>query len=260
MRMDFLTILIRNGESLPNSSANRFILVLRGQGSFYFDNDRYTLSQHALLDLPSDTECIFEADNGGSSTGGTNDPESDYVLLGIIEMPELTYSSHKVMNIPGQDTDLIRRVFYLGLDVQGMDDPNLGPVRELIQRLMHETVLAAGLKSKAMNQQVYDIIQELNMHFTDPDYDLASALKSTGYSPNHLRKLFKDETGVTPADFITKRRMDKAGELLRQYHNRISVKDISIQCGYKDPYYFSRQFKAFYGVSPQKYIEQLGER
>lgn len=253
MKMDFLMIIVRNGEQIPISDTHRFILLLKGKGVFCFDNTRYEMSTHAFLEIPSNTECVFEADNNGSGFDDMNDS----ALLGVIVLPDLTYSSHKVMHIPGKDTDLIRRIFYLGLDVQGMDDLKFDTVRENLQRLMHETILAVGLKSKAMNQQVYDVIHELNMHFTDPDYDFKETLLRTGYSPNHLRKLFKEETGVTPADYITTRRMDMAAEMLRQYRTRIPVKDIAVQCGYKDPYYFSRQFKNYFGVSPQKYIEQL---
>ena len=248
MRMDFTTIQVNNNETLPDSVTHRFLLVLRGQGCFCFDNMRYAVSQHDLIEIPSHTECVFEAEPGELSPS---------VLLGVIELPDMTYSSHKIMHIPAKDTDLIRRVYYLGLDVQGMNEPNFDAVQEILQRLMHETVIAIGVKSNAMNQQVYDVIRELNMHFTDPDFDAADVLRRTGYSVNHLRKLFKEETGVTPADFITTRRMDMAGEMLRQYRARIPVKDIALQCGYKDPYYFSRQFKAYFGLSPQKYVEQL---
>ena len=248
MRMDFSTIQVANKEHLPNCDYHRFLIVLKGKGHLSFDNRNYTVSMHDFLELPSHTDCVFESETDCS------------VLLGVMELPDLSYASHKIMVIPAKDTDLIRRIFYLGLDVQGMDETYLNSVQETLHRLMHESILAAGLKTKAMNQQVFDIIREINEHYAEPDFDVLGTMQSTGYSVNHLRKLFKDETGVTPAEFVAMRRMDRAGELFRQVRNRIPVKDIALKCGYQDPYYFSRQFKVFYGVSPQKYVEQLMQK
>ena len=245
MRMDFSTIFVGDKEHIPDCQYHRYLIILKGQGSLAFDNMRYTFRQHDLLEIPSHTACVFESGNG------------DALILGVIELPDMSFSSHKIMQIPAADTDLIRRIFYLCLDVQGMEEDYLDAVRETMHRLMHETVLAAGLKTKAMNQQVFDVIQEINARFAEPDFDVLEAMRRTGYSVNHLRKLFKDETGVTPAEFVAMRRLDKAGELFRQVKNRIPVKEIALQCGYQDPYYFSRQFKIFYGVSPQKYVDDL---
>lgn len=37
--------------------------------------------------------------------------------------------------------------------------------------------------------------------------------------------------------------------------NVTSVQDIAAKCGFRDPYYFSRVFKARLGISPSMYIE-----
>ena len=248
MRMDFSTIQAEHNAFVSGSSHHRYLIVLKGKGSLKFDNECYDLSTHDFVELPSNTDCFFESHSDG--------PYSS-MLLGVIELPNLINASHKIMMIPAKDTELIRRVFYLGLDVQGVEGVHLDAVQEALQRLMHEVVISVGLSSKSMNEQVHDIIREINMRFTDPDFDVTIPMQKTGYSINHLRKLFKDETGVTPAEFVNIRRMDKAGELFRQVRKRIPIKDIALQCGYLDPYYFSRQFKAYYGVSPQKYIDQL---
>ncbi len=245
MRMDFSTIQVGDNDHIPDCENCRFLLVLKGQGSLSFDNKLYALNPHDFLELPSQTDCVYKSEDGKP------------LLLGVIELLEITFSSHKIMQIPAKDTDLIRRVFFLGLDVQGMGDAYLNAVKETLHRLLHETVLAVGLKTKAMNQQVFDIIMDINEHFTDPDFDVTASMQRTSYSVNHLRKLFKAETGITPVEFVNMRRMDKAGELFRHMKNRIPVKEIALQCGYQDPYYFSRQFKTFFGVSPQNYVEQL---
>ncbi len=45
--------------------------------------------------------------------------------------------------------------------------------------------------------------------------------------------------------------MTKAGELMSD--DTLTVAEVSYMVGYDDPYYFSKSFKSFYGVSPTQY-------
>lgn len=244
MKIDFTTIFIDNQQHLPSSDSHRFLVILKGKGSLTLDNRKYILAWHDFLELPSHTDCVFENE------------ENNAVLLGVMELRDWSFTSHRILQLPASETDLIRKLFYLGLDLQEQDETYYYAVHEMLNSLVVEAVRAAGLKTRTMNLQVYDVIKEINAHFCEADFDVLEPMKRTGYSVNHLRKLFKDETGVTPSEFVAVRRLDKAGELLRTYRNRIPIKEIALQCGYPDPFYFSRQFKVFYGVSPQHYLEQ----
>jgi len=44
-------------------------------------------------------------------------------------------------------------------------------------------------------------------------------------------------------------------ELLLQRSDRY-IKEIAAEVGIDDPFYFTRRFKEYYGVSPKEYIEQ----
>ena len=61
----------------------------------------------------------------------------------------------------------------------------------------------------------------------------------------------KSITGTTPNDYIRTLRMNKAAELLKD--DRLTVAEVGYQVGIGDPYYFSKSFKSFFGVSPTKY-------
>ena len=45
--------------------------------------------------------------------------------------------------------------------------------------------------------------------------------------------------------------MEKAASLLS--NRNLSIEQISVLVGYKNPFYFSKEFKRYYGVSPSKY-------
>ena len=46
-------------------------------------------------------------------------------------------------------------------------------------------------------------------------------------------------------------RMNKAAELLKD--DRLTVAEVGYKVGVGDPYYFSKLFKSFFGISPAKY-------
>ena len=63
--------------------------------------------------------------------------------------------------------------------------------------------------------------------------------------------LFRQQTGVSPNEYIIKLRISIACDQLR--NTRQSIKEIACSVGYPDPYFFSKLFKKKTGVSPQHY-------
>lgn len=61
-------------------------------------------------------------------------------------------------------------------------------------------------------------------------------------------------TGYTPNDYIRVLRMKKAAELLTKGDNNVS--EVAYAVGFDNPYYFSKCFKAQYGMPPSLYIKQ----
>jgi YesN/AraC family two-component response regulator len=74
-------------------------------------------------------------------------------------------------------------------------------------------------------------------------------------SPVYISKIFKDETGDSPINYLIKLRLSKAIEHLKE--DRLTIKALSKSVGYKDPYYFSKLFKKYYGCSPVSYRDKL---
>ena len=78
--------------------------------------------------------------------------------------------------------------------------------------------------------------------------DMAAA---TATSRSSLNRKTKSLLGVTPADFLKEARIKRACQQLVQ--TRRGVNDIAYSCGYSDPKYFSKCFKASMGMSPSEY-------
>lgn len=88
-------------------------------------------------------------------------------------------------------------------------------------------------------------------HIADPQLNIDSFAESMGYGRTTFYKKIKRITGTTPNDYIRSLRMNKAAELLKD--DRLTVAEVGYQVGIGDPYYFSKSFKNFFGVSPTKY-------
>ncbi|MEM9885116.1 MAG: AraC family transcriptional regulator [Bacteroidota bacterium] len=77
-------------------------------------------------------------------------------------------------------------------------------------------------------------------------------------SESNFHRVFKNELGLSPIEFINEERLKKASALLR--YSRKKVKEICIECGYNSLSYFTRLFKRKYRVSPAKYQKNMGGR
>jgi AraC-like DNA-binding protein len=72
-----------------------------------------------------------------------------------------------------------------------------------------------------------------------------------GFSPYHLLRTFRSTVGLTPHDFLTQIRVERAKRLLRRGN---TISDIAADTGFLDQAHFTRRFKAIVGVTPGQYL------
>jgi AraC-like DNA-binding protein len=70
-------------------------------------------------------------------------------------------------------------------------------------------------------------------------------------SASHFTYLFRKATGTSPLDYFIHLKLQRACLLL--HTTDIKIKQIGIELGYDDPYYFSRLFKKYMKASPDQY-------
>ena len=86
---------------------------------------------------------------------------------------------------------------------------------------------------------------------TDDCCSLDDLVARSGYSKYHFIRIFKEETGCSPWQYVIERRLERARELL--LGTRLSVKEIATQLGFNTPDYFARLFAKQNGVTPSRY-------
>lgn len=103
---------------------------------------------------------------------------------------------------------------------------------------------------KTIGQMVKSyIVQNLSKKITLSELSL-----HTHCSTVTLTEHFKREYGITIMQYLLKKRMQLAEQLLTD--NAFSVTDISTKCGFSDVEYFSRCFKQTHGVPPSEWRQK----
>lgn len=104
-------------------------------------------------------------------------------------------------------------------------------------------------KSKILVKKVKDYI---DANLQDTELDLTNISGAFYMNSSYIRKIFKNEMGITISDYITNARMQKAKELLTG-NDDIAISKIAEITGYSDACYFSKSFKKYMGMSPSQY-------
>lgn len=72
-----------------------------------------------------------------------------------------------------------------------------------------------------------------------------------GYHPFYISKVLKDRKGTTLRQYIIAYRLKLAKKLLSE--SAKSVNEVSEECGFNDPSYFTKTFKSAFGMTPKEY-------
>jgi len=102
---------------------------------------------------------------------------------------------------------------------------------------------------------VSTLCSEVERHVADPEFHVGDALSRLPMSSDHLRRLFIREVGCSPLVYLNELRVTKAKQLLHE--GRWRVKEVAMQVGIQDEYYFSRLFLKQTGYRPQAYSRSV---
>ncbi len=74
----------------------------------------------------------------------------------------------------------------------------------------------------------------------------------SGLSRAHFSRVFSASEGVSPAEFVLRKRLQRATRLLTEAAD-LSVKEIAVMSGFDDPNYFAKVFRRYFGASPTEF-------
>ena len=120
----------------------------------------------------------------------------------------------------------------------------------LIDNITSMTVKTAGVKN---NWIITGVIPYIEENYADCNLSVSMIAEHFGMHPVYTSRLFKEQTGVGLLEYISKYRIEKAKEILKNTDNTLET--VSEQVGYATSRTFARMFKKTEGITPGKYRE-----
>ncbi|GIO11088.1 hypothetical protein J19TS2_06430 [Cohnella xylanilytica] len=117
----------------------------------------------------------------------------------------------------------------------------------------YELALNATGSAAAYSRKVRQALDYMRERYAEEVTSDAIA-EHIGISKDHLRHLFKEETGETVLDALTRIRIDEAKRLLRD--GSLKIYEIAERVGYRNGQYFSQVFRKATGMNPLEYAER----
>ena len=243
--MHFMYGMIQCGEKNKKIQMDdyQYWILLSGHGHIISEKNQYTFESHEMMEFPQRSVITVAA--------------SDSMLIGTLTLEDFNAANTKIRHYPAHMTDLIRKSFYYGLELCGTRHPYKKRILQNLDQIMADIIFSLPHAMLADSPVLFSVITQINEHYEDPDLQIGEILKNSSYSPAYIRRLFLKETGLSPNDYMNNLRIEKAKKLLAYNKHELSVSDISEQCGFKDPFYFSRLFKKNTGETPSEYRKKV---
>jgi AraC family transcriptional regulator, arabinose operon regulatory protein len=217
------------------------IYCVNGKGWLKLNDRKYTVKQGSLFICPPNIPHGYGCDP---------DPGWDiwWVHCGGERVTEYCKEAGLSIDIP-----VIR---------PGLNGRLISCFSKLLASLSQKNVNVSWMATDALHSLLLAIVSETANPSVTTNKDLMSLIDincksleelaaKAGYSKYHFSRIFKEQTGQTPWEVVTERKLERAKELL--LGTFLSIKEIATELGFNHPDYFARLFANNTGVTPRKY-------
>ena len=136
------------------------------------------------------------------------------------------------------------------------EQPNLDSAYEKLVQYIFEMIDETDKRISRQVKQCKFIIEYVNRNYMDSKLSAKSVQSLLPVSSSYFNMIVKDYTGDTFVNFLSKLRVEKAGELMLTT-DKMNY-EIAAEVGYECPGYFSRVFKKYAGFTPTEFRKLKG--
>lgn len=216
---------------------NGFNIRVSGSVTYYFEDETITLKAGEMIFIPKGYVYSFETTEG--SVCSTINFDGDFsgtkpFCCSLKDFAELEFFEGRFHDLWKFGTlsdkcECISKFYSLLSFVSNADSVNYSDKKkyEIIEpavKYLKNNIFSTDLKAERLNVMC-------------------------GISNTYFRELFFLRFKTTPKEYITSKRVSHAKSII-DCGDFISVKELALAVGYKDPLYFGKVFKKIYGVSP----------
>ena len=174
----------------------------------------------------------------------------------VILLTALTDERQRIFGITGGADDYIQKPFhtdYVKIKIIHLLQERQKLRERLLEKLRDNKLLLSEPEKVESIDDTFlrKFAEQIEAVYADPEYNVEKLSETLGLSRGHLHRKIKELTGTAPDEFLRTYRLNKATQLLRQ--NAYTVSEVAYRTGFSSPAYFSKCFKAVYGVTPTEY-------
>ena len=174
----------------------------------------------------------------------------------VILLTALNDERQRIFGITGGADDYIQKPFhtdYVKIKIIHLLQERQKLRERLLEKLRDNKLLLSEPEKVESIDDAFlrKFAEQIEAVYADPEYNVEKLSETLGLSRGHLHRKIKELTGTAPVEFLRTYRLNKATQLLRQ--NAYTVSEVAYRTGFSSPAYFSKCFKAVYGVTPTEY-------
>ncbi len=247
---------------------HELVLILKGRGRVRIGQAEYSLSPHDLFFIPPFVPHEISVDGSAEHVA----IHFDFSAGGLAASPwrrkpyEIVFS-HNLSISPRialqprdgiEDNCLAVVRSFAAIDPLASVEAS-AELSKLLIRLLRQRPNPAddGAGQGRAERTVESVIAFVESHVREKltSSDLAA---HTGLSETHLNRVFRQQTGYAPMEYVRRYRVQQAKVFLADAD--LSVKEVAVRTGFDDAYHFSRVFRQIAGVPPTAYRDALLSR
>lgn len=233
--------------------------ILSGKGYLTSDNGTIMLREKDVFYLPMN---VGGVNNNTFYYPDVNDPW-EYIWVhisglnykGVIDSMKIS-STNNVYSI--RNFDVVKKALVEMIEI-AKETPKrnlsyyLPYLMTAFAEIIEERKYIEYIETKK-EKTVKTAIDYIEKNYKDPNFSLEDLARKLFYAPSYISRIFKETIGKSPIEYVITLRMLTARDML--VSNRYSINEVSQAVGYNSQFYFSREFKKYYKISPLKYSKQ----
>ncbi|MBO2517355.1 MAG: hypothetical protein CW338_08810 [Clostridiales bacterium] len=230
--------------------------ILSGKGVFRIDGKEFSLSGGQGFYAPPDREVCYIADNDDPweyrwiGLTGTN----AVIALNSTVLP--LQSVFTVRDVSVYANRLSNAYFYAMSDEPGNEYRMLSEIYSLLADLQHEltSVKNGNVSSAEYVKRCISLIRE----FYNTDLTISEMCEKVFVSRSYLFRMFKLYYDMSPSEYLTRFRLEKAREIIQNEGQ--NIRNVGEMVGFVSPSYFAKRFREAYGMTPKKYMQFMQQK
>lgn len=242
--------------------ANAFIFFKGGKLQFSIDDILYNVEKFALfhgrkgatLNIKEIEDCdieyyiIFYKDERGQIKGKIYENSLERfnpfnINYGFVPYSSLLYS------------EILKEMYQKWDSHNSIDLLYCNALFKKLVYLIHKELIE-GKNGCFQNDTVEMAINYLDENYSK-EISIKELCKNLGISYSHFHRIFKEETGKSPQEYLINNRLKKSKDLLE--NTQFSIREIAEFCGFQDERNLQRTFSKKIGLSPNRFRENMSD-